>query len=480
MDRTNWTLVALLASCWTANAASLPRLRISDNHRFFVKEDGTPFFFLADTAWGLLHFERDDVELYLKDRAAKRFTVIQTAVLPFGGLDAPNFYGEPVFVKGKPGEPNEAFFKNADSVINRAESLGFYVALVPIWASYVNQKTCVLTKETAFRYGRFLGHRYRDKPIIWLLGGDWFPDGVEDIWRSMAAGLTDGDGGTHLKTYHPTGQQSSSYYFHDDAWLDFNMVQSRHIITNRGYELVAEDYLLRGPVKPVMDGESVYEGITSELLHYKPGVEVIQDYDVRRAAYTSVLAGGAGVSYGSHGIWDYTGANGEKKSRGIFGAPITFQEALARPAGSQMQYLRALIESRPMLLRTPDQWFIASDPKSMTERVQGARASDGSYAFIYTSMGRPVRIRFRDKIHEKMSGSTIRAYWYDPRTGASTLIGDIDKTKVGDTPGDFSRGDVSREFTPPGSGPGQDWVLVLDDSSKHYPAPGSRASGAIR
>jgi len=31
------------------------RLEVSDNHRFLVWDDGTPFFWLGDTAWELFH-----------------------------------------------------------------------------------------------------------------------------------------------------------------------------------------------------------------------------------------------------------------------------------------------------------------------------------------------------------------------------------------------------------------------------------------
>ncbi len=30
-------------------------LKVSDNRRFLVHDDGTPFFYLGDTAWELLH-----------------------------------------------------------------------------------------------------------------------------------------------------------------------------------------------------------------------------------------------------------------------------------------------------------------------------------------------------------------------------------------------------------------------------------------
>ena len=57
------------------------RLVVAMDHRGLVPQaraEGTGFFYLADTAWELFHrLDRAEAELYLKDRAAKRFTVIQ-------------------------------------------------------------------------------------------------------------------------------------------------------------------------------------------------------------------------------------------------------------------------------------------------------------------------------------------------------------------------------------------------------------------
>ena len=147
---------------------------------------------------------------------------------------------------------------------------------------------------------------------------------------------------------------------------------------------------------------------------------------------------------------------------------------MQRPAGAQVQYLRALIESRPMLTRIPDQWLIVDDPFSTTDRIQACRSSDLSYIFVYTSSGKPVRVRLRDKIHDNLSGKAYKAWWYDPRKGTSTLIGQFPRTEPGDRPADVRRNDISREFTPPSSGPGNDWVLVLDDVDKNFPPPGTK------
>ena len=471
--------ISLSAGCWPACAQAPPQLRVSGNHRFFVAQDGTPFFYLADTAWGMFHMTREDIDLYLKDRVGKKFNVIQAVAADMGGLEKPNPYGATVFVKGTKAEPNEEYFKNVDYAVNKANSLGLYVAIVAIWGKeYVNEKQSVLDKTSAYDYGKFLGSRYRDKRVMFVLGGDWYPDKVEDIWRAMAAGIAAGDGGVHLKTYHPTGIQSSGNWFHNDAWLDFNMVQSRHMVLNRTYDLIATEWD-RMPPKPVVEGESVYEGIVDELIAYQPGVPLIQDRDVRRAAYCSVFAGAAGYAYGSQGVWEHTspapGAPARASSSSGYGLPpISFQEAMQRPAGSQMQYLRALMESRPMLTRVPDQWLIVNDPLSTTDRIQACRSSDGSYIFVYSASGKPVRVRLRDKIHDVLSGKAYKAYWYDPRQGTSTLIGQFSRTEPGDRPADVRRGDISREFAPPSSGPGNDWVLVLDDMEKNFPPPGTK------
>jgi hypothetical protein len=152
---------------------------------------------------------------------------------------------------------------------------------------------------------------------------------------------------------------------------------------------------------------------------------------------------------------------------------MSLEEAMQRPASWQMRHLRALIESRPMQVRIPDEWMIVSDPLSTTDRIQACRASDGSYAFVYSSAGKPFRVRLRETtINDKLTGKAFRAYWYDPRQGTSTLIGEFPKTEPGDRESDARWGDITREFTPPSSGRGNDWVLVLDDASKNYPPPG--------
>src|SRR4051812_21165066 len=91
--------------------AAAPKLEVGPDHRHLVKGDGTPFFYLGDTAWELFHrSDRDDAELYLKDRAAKGFTVIHAVVLAeFDGLTVPNAYGHLPLKDEDPTKPVEDY-----------------------------------------------------------------------------------------------------------------------------------------------------------------------------------------------------------------------------------------------------------------------------------------------------------------------------------------------------------------------------------
>src|ERR1044072_6360683 len=70
-------------------------LKVSDNHRFLVHNDGSPFFYLGDTAWELLHrLNREEADRYLENRAQIGFTVIQAVALAeLDGINTPNTYG---------------------------------------------------------------------------------------------------------------------------------------------------------------------------------------------------------------------------------------------------------------------------------------------------------------------------------------------------------------------------------------------------
>ncbi len=115
---------------------------MSENQRFLVTGDGRPFFWLGDTAWELFHrLNREEAERYLRNRAERRFTVIQAVVLAeLDGLNAPNPYGERPLVDHDPTRPNERYFAHVDWIVARANALGLYVGMLPTWGDKWNKK----------------------------------------------------------------------------------------------------------------------------------------------------------------------------------------------------------------------------------------------------------------------------------------------------------------------------------------------------
>jgi hypothetical protein len=437
----------------------MQRLNVSENKRFLIKEDGSPFFWLGDTAWELFHrLDREEAELYLQNRAERNFTVIQAvAIAEFEGVRTGNAYDRRPFLQNSAGEYDPTlpdlseegiydYWQHVDYIVDKAAELGLYIGFLPTWGDKYNQLwgkgPVFFNGENAKIYGKWLGERYKDKPnIIWILGGDRpLTKRVHfEVIGAMAQGIKEGDGGRHLITFHPMGGHSSSHHVHDEHWLDFNMIQSGHGSLNKdNYKMISDD-CAKVPVKPTLDGEPCYE---DHPISFKAENGYFDAVDVRKAAYWAVFAGGFGHTYGHHSIWSMTT---EPKDYFI----MHWKEAILRPGAEQMQHVRTLIESRPFLDRFPDQSLIV-DNYPGANHMQACRGND--YAFIYSPCG----INFKVKMGI-ITGDKVKAHWYDPRLGKSQVIGDFDND-----------GEIS--FTPPSSGRTDDWVLILDDASKNYSA----------
>ena len=438
------------------NIVSNGPLKVSDNKRFLVHENGKPFYWLGDTAWELFHrLNREEADKYLKNRAEKGFTVIQAVALAeLDGVRDPNPYGEIPLENNDPTKPREAYFKHVDYIIDRAAELGLYIALLPTWGDKLSKERWgegpeVFNAENAKIYGKWIGNRYKNrKNIIWVMMGDRNPRNEADVntWRAMATGIEEGVGGPNkaLITAHPQPNDmadgGSGKWFHQDNWFDFNMFQTGHCRENPVYDRIQVAYN-RMPIKPTIDGEPIYED--HPVCFNSKELGLSNAYDCRISAYLDVFAGAFGNTYGCHDVWQMY-APGRKS---INGAAMPWYDAINLPAAGQMQYLRKLIESRPMLDRIPDQ-SVVTHSGEVYDRIQATRGKD--YAFVYSVKGKAFTVNLG-----KIAGANLTAFWYDPRTGKSKEAGTF-----------ANKG--QQAFTPPNSGYGQDWVLVLDDAAKNY------------
>ena len=438
------------------------RLEVSQNGRFLVTEDGKPFFWQADTAWELFHrCNREEVDMYLKKRAAQGFNVIQSVALAeLDGLNSPNAYGEIPLIDNNPLTPNPKYFEQVDYVIKKAGEMGIYIALLPTWGDKVFKNSwgagpVIFNPENAKAYGKWIGYRYKDYyNVIWIMGGDRNPrentDDVE-VWRQMAEGVVEGVGGNQhaLMSFHPQPKEGggSSTWFQQDKWLDFNMHQTGHCANQGTYKHITHDYGLN-PIKPVLDGEPLYEDHPNCFNAKELGYSVPED--IRRIMYWNVFAGACGQTYGCHDVWQmYT-----VERDGINGPLRPWPIALDLPMANQVQHLKNLMLSRPYLSRIPDQSMVLELQEENSDYVIATRDEKGSFAMIYFPTGKTAVLNL-----SSLSGNKLNTWWYDPRTGNAYEGENLKKAN-------------NIKILPPTSGKGNDWVLVVDSAGNNFKAPG--------
>lgn len=430
------------------------KLKISENNRFLVFEDGTPFFYLGDTGWELFHrLNKPETEKYLENRREKGFTVIQAVALAeLDGLNTPNAEGNKPLIDNDPLKPNEAYFAHVDWVIKKAQEKGIFIGLLPTWGDKIDKQwgngPVIFNADNAYKYGQWIGNRYKDyQNIIWINGGDRNGGGSNTkIWDAIGKGVKSVDK-NHLMTLHPWGENSSSEWFQNSDWLDFNMMQTGH--GQRSYaiykRLMVRDYNLK-PVKPTFDGEPRYE---DHPVNWNPEVlGWFNDADIRQAMYWGLFSGGHGNTYGCHPVWQMLAPGREP----IGLARHNWYDVLDLPGAWNLIHARRLMESRPYLSRVPDQSLIVPAYYPETDYVVATRG-DG-YAFVYFPTGWSAEI-----ILDKIGAQTLKAWWYNPRTGESKFMETLP-------------GKGTKKFTPSEKGRGNDWILVLDDEAKGFKEPG--------
>ena len=444
-------------------AQELSPLKISDNHRFFQTADGKPFFWLGDTGWLLfVRLTREEAVQYLETRKAQGFNVIQVMVL-HDVKNARNVYGDlaienddvskPVTTPGADPADSVAydFWDHVDFVVREAEKRGIYMALVPVWGSNVKEGN--VNPAQAAVFATFLAERYKDQSnIIWLNGGDIKGTDGLDVWNTIGSTIKKQDP-NHLMTFHPRGRYSSSDWFHQAAWLDFNMFQSGHrtyaqdtSVSEKNHfgednwKYVNVDYRLK-PVKPTLDGEPSYENIPHGLHDsLQPRWKAA---DLRRYAYWSVFAGGAGFTYGENAVMQFN-ARGFKGAN--YGVTQDWIQAVHAPGAEQMQFVKALLLAHDYNSRVPAQEILVDNKGTRYDRLLATKGK--GYAMVYTYSGKPFKIDL-----SKLDFKPAKAKWFYPANGKYAPV-------------KLSRPAGVASFAPPGAktdAEGTDRVLVLEE-----------------
>jgi hypothetical protein len=209
-------------------------------------------------------------------------------------------------------------------------------------------------------------------------------------------------------TYHPGDGQSSSAWFHRDAWLDFHMIQTfQH--RARLIDLVCRDCQLLAPKKPTVMAGPAFEG-------YSPHSKArTYPFQVRRQAYQSFWNGAAGFTYGC--AMSAPGGAGP-----LFGFGPDWTRLLDLEGGQQVAtVLRAFWSKRAW-------WECSPYPQAIAEGAEGEfgksaiALEDRSEVLVYFADRTPATLRLDCGVQGKQE-VRVQAIWFDPARGETVDAG---------------------------------------------------------
>lgn len=265
--------------------------------RYFEYTDGTPFLWIGDTWWNWAKkgIRFSSFQKLVDDRADKGFTVGQLYFSGDGELLDKSF-----------SHPDLEQIHKVEEMIAYANSRGITVWIHPWWGGKdLGERVGTGNLK---RWWRYTIDRLAAYNVIWVLAGEYNMYNYSGLglpfWNELGAMVQKEDPYRRIIGVHPTPggwqggadapQWSTGEVLHNEPWLDYNQSQVGHAKwRNEMIPLVVAADYARTPAKPVVVTEPWYEFVEGD-----PRAE-----DIRLGAWSAMLSGAAGHSYGGGHVW---------------------------------------------------------------------------------------------------------------------------------------------------------------------------------
>ncbi len=350
--------------------------------RYFEYADGTPFLWIGDTWWNWTKrgIQFSSFQRLADDRAAKGFTVGQLFFSPNGLLNR-NF-----------DTPNLEQIRKVEQMIAYANSKGITLWIHPWWSrERLNERVSV---DQMRRWWRYVIARLGAYNTLWVLAGEYNMNNYGGFglpfWQDLGAMVKSEDPHRRIVGVHPTPpgwsggadapQWSTGEVIHAEPWLDYNQSQVGHGRWRNEMipRVVAADYA-REPAKPTVVTEPWYEFIEGN----PTGMEV------RYGAWSAVLSGAAGHSYGGGHVW-WAHLPESPASQGSWPLETSFAtNTLDYPGARSMSYLARFLGAIPWWTLEPHPELVSDYAAPLCAAVPGHRY------VVYLRYGGAIKVDLR-------------------------------------------------------------------------------------
>ncbi|MCF6332364.1 MAG: DUF4038 domain-containing protein [Draconibacterium sp.] len=373
--------------------------------------DGTPFFWLACTAWnGALKSTNEEWKHYLTQRKANNYSVIQLVTTEWRGCDK-NAEGLTAIDGTGYIHIHPEFFKRIDQKINEANAEGLVVSPVILWALPFGQGRelspgYTLPLDEAVLLSKYIVARYQGNHVVWTLGGDGrYYDDQELKWKEIGRRVFN-DIDHAPVTLHPHGRSFVGDIYAPEDWYGLMGYQSSHS-NSEG----TVNWINKGPMSQMWSKLKPMPYINMEPNYEEIGFRITAK-DVRNASYWSIFATPvAGVTYGANGIWPWL-AEGEKiLNHNDKGGVTGWRKSIEFPGSIEMGYLAKFVNSLEWWNLYPANEILAEQPgeKTYNHWISLVKSGDDKTIVAYIPEKTKVTL-FNPK------GYQYSAQWFNPVT----------------------------------------------------------------
>jgi hypothetical protein len=264
-------------------------IRISEDKRYLIYEDGSPFLWIGDTGWNAIYNSTmEEWKIYVDARAAQRFTVIQ--VNPRGVGNRSTASAKPNVSFRPDGTNNPEFWNDLENKIHYANEKGILIMMAGLGTAW-RDTMAVNPKNQKFE--TYVAGRMASLLVVFSPSFDQlFEDGLDKIAAELRKYST------HLVTQHPGTNHSANMTFRATTSVDFSGLQTGH----HGGDLTkvfesAREWTLDlwggAPVKPIILLEAMYDA------HGNNKSNAWREEDSRKPGWVAWFSGAKGFTYGA-------------------------------------------------------------------------------------------------------------------------------------------------------------------------------------
>ena len=376
---------------------------------YFTHSDGTPYFWLACTAWnGALRSTESEWDLYLQQRVSNNYSAIQFVTTQWRGCDKSS-EGLVAFTGSGCISINPDFFRLIDRKIDKINEYGLVAAPVVLWtlqsgAGRELSPGYYLPDDQAILLAKYIVARYGGNQVVWILGGDGNYTGTyEQRWKTIGRAVFDG---THqgIVAQHPQGRSWIGEVYKDEKWIDIIGYQSSHSNAEG-----TVNWITKGPVSQMWNHLPPRPLINLEPNYEEIGFR-ITDRDVRNASYWSLFATPiAGITYGANGIWPWLHKGEKILNHGDAPGTSSWDVSINFPGSIQMGYLAGFIKRFSWWNLYPAQELLLNQPgdEKFNHFVSVVKTIDNKIILAYLPVKQTIKIL-------KPAGHNYTIKWFDP------------------------------------------------------------------